>query len=157
MPAQGYDIYTASLSTTLFNDGLSCGGCYELQCKEEEDPQWCLPGKTVTVTATNFCTPNFAQANDAGGLCNPPLSHFDLAVPAFEQIALYKGGVVPVRYRRVECVNKGGMRCTILRSQYYQMVLVTNVGGSGDVVAVSVKAKDPPIPGISGWQSLKQN
>ncbi|GLJ38363.1 hypothetical protein SUGI_0781280 [Cryptomeria japonica] len=125
LPAQGYGIYTAALSTALLNDVLSCGG---------------------------------SQANDAGGWCNPPLSHFDLVVPAFEQIALYKGGVVPVRYRRVECVRNGGMRFTILGSQYYQMVLVTNVGGAGDVVAVSVKAKDPQIAGNnSSWQSLKRN
>ncbi|GLJ38350.1 hypothetical protein SUGI_0781080 [Cryptomeria japonica] len=49
------------------------------------------------------------------------------------------------------------MRFTILGSQYYQMVLVTNVGGAGDVVAVYVKAKHPQIPGNSGWQSLKRN
>ncbi|GLJ38359.1 hypothetical protein SUGI_0781240 [Cryptomeria japonica] len=45
LAVQGYDIYTAALSTTLFNDGLSCRGCYELRYKAEEDPQWCLLGK----------------------------------------------------------------------------------------------------------------
>jgi hypothetical protein len=29
-----------------------------------------------------------------------PLQHFDMAVPAYEQIGIFKAGIVPVLYRR---------------------------------------------------------
>ncbi|OMO73720.1 Expansin [Corchorus olitorius] len=142
----GYGENTAALSSVLFNNGQKCGSCYEIKCFNST--QWCKPGEqSLIVTATDHC-----PADNNGGWCDPPREHFDLTKSGFLQIAEYKAGIVPIRYRQVPCQKQGGIRFEITGNPYFNLVSITNVGGSGDVMSVEVKGDDE-----LRWSPLTRN
>uniref|UniRef100_J3LNJ7 Expansin n=1 Tax=Oryza brachyantha TaxID=4533 RepID=J3LNJ7_ORYBR len=82
--SQGYGVNNAALSTALFNEGQSCGACFE--------------------------------------------------------------------------IKKGGVRFTVNGHAYFNLVLVTNVGGAGDVRSLAVKASGSRGRGRGGrWQPMSRN
>ncbi|KAL6861664.1 hypothetical protein ACP4OV_017364 [Aristida adscensionis] len=148
-----YSTYTAALSTPLFAGGNGCGQCYELRCVKSP---WCNPGSpSVVVTGTNLCPPNWYLPSDAGGWCNPPRQHFDLAPPSFLRLAQRVAGIVPVQFRRVPCRRSGGVRLCLQGNYYWLLVYAMNVAGGGDVGDLAVKrAGDPDgayIPASRNW------
>ncbi|GAB2272269.1 hypothetical protein Dimus_007089 [Dionaea muscipula] len=134
----GFHLQTAALSTKLFNNGATCGACYEIKC-DHNSPQWCKPGApSIIVTANDYCPPTYGPE---GERCNPSGEHFDLSQPAFLQVAEYKAGIVPIQYRRVPCKRQGGIRFTISTKSnpWFMLVLVWNVGGAGDIRRVLIR------------------
>ncbi|XP_071696740.1 expansin-A11-like [Rutidosis leptorrhynchoides] len=143
----GYGTRTAALSSSLFNQGAACGQCYKIVCDRKADRRWCKRG-SVTITATNFCPPRY---DGAGGWCNPPLQHFDMAQPAWEKIAIYQAGIVPVIFKRVPCKRHGGVRFTVNGRDYFELVSITNVANAGSIRSVRVKGSR------TGWTSMSNN
>ncbi|KAG6553821.1 hypothetical protein Mapa_004738 [Marchantia paleacea] len=149
---RGYGVKTVALSYTVFNEGLTCGACFQIKCDLTLKPRWCYPNAgSVTVTATNSCPPNWARPTNNGGWCNPPRVHFDLSYPMFSKLAQKVAGIIPIQYRRVKCVRTGGIRFTINGNPYFNIVLVHNVGGYGNVVSLYIKGTNSP------WFRMKQN
>ncbi|XP_078163192.1 expansin A13 [Carex rostrata] len=143
---EGYGMATAGLSEALFEKGAACGGCYEIRCVSEL--KFCLPGTSIVVTATNFCAPNYGLPGEAGGVCNTPNQHLLLPIQAFEKIAIWKAGVMPIQYRRVKCIRDGGIRFTINGRKFFHTVLISNVAGAGDVKFVKIKGS------TTGWLEM---
>ncbi|KAJ7521427.1 hypothetical protein O6H91_19G053800 [Diphasiastrum complanatum] len=145
----GYGTATTALSSVLFNNGLGCGGCYEIRCVNSIN---CYAGNPrLVVTATNLCPPNWAEPSDNGGWCNPPREHFDMSKPAFMTIAYWHAGIVPVAYRRVPCIKTGGIHFNMQGNNWWLLVYITNVGGPGDISNVMVKGSN------TGWMTMTRN
>ncbi|XP_050379795.1 expansin-A4-like [Argentina anserina] len=138
---QGYGVATAALSTALYNKGQTCGACFEIYCAN--NPQWCQPG-TIKVTVTNECP---------GGPCASPQKHFDLTMPMFLKIAKApQAGIIPIGFRRTWCTKRGGIRFAFEGNPNFLLILVSNVGGAGDVVDVKIKGSRQPT-----WWTMKRN
>nr|XP_023915801.1 expansin-A22-like [Quercus suber] len=145
---QGYGLSTAALSSAFFNNGLTCGACFELQCVNA--PQSCIKNAgTIKITATNFCPANYSKTQDLW--CNPPQRHFDLSMPMFTKIAQYKAGVIPVKYLRVPCTKQGRVKFQITGNPYFLLVLLYNVGGAGDISDVKIKGSN------TSWIQMSRN
>ncbi|CAI0439948.1 unnamed protein product [Linum tenue] len=145
----GYGMATVGLSESLFERGQICGACFELRCVD--DLRWCIPGTSIILAVTNFCPPNYGFPSDGGGHCNPPNKHFVLPIEAFEKIAIWKVGIMPVQYRRIKCRREGGIRFQVSGSSIFISVLITNVAGAGDVTAVKIKGSR------TGWLPMGRN
>ncbi|GAB2219993.1 hypothetical protein Droror1_Dr00007634 [Drosera rotundifolia] len=72
-------------------------------------------------------------------------------MPIFLKIAEYQAGIVPVLFRRVSCIKQGGIKFEINGNPYWILVLVYNVGGSGEAIEVKVKGSR------TGWLQMKRN
>ncbi|KAF7127373.1 hypothetical protein RHSIM_Rhsim11G0198600 [Rhododendron simsii] len=89
-----YGKYSAGLSSMLFNRGSICGSCFEVICVDHI--LWCLQGSpSVTLTATDFCPPNYGLPADYGGWCNFPCAHFQMSEATFAEIAEKRADIVP--------------------------------------------------------------
>ncbi|KAG2548947.1 expansin-A31-like [Panicum virgatum] len=146
----GYGINNAALSETLFNDGVSCGQCYLVLCDgSRPGGQYCKPGNSVTVSATNLCPPNYTLPN--GGWCGPGSPHFAMAQPAWKNIGILQAGIIPVLYQQIKCLRNGGVRFVITGSNYFLLVNIQNLAGSGSVGAAWIKG------GNTGWIQMTRN
>ncbi|KAL3685996.1 hypothetical protein R1sor_004018 [Riccia sorocarpa] len=147
---QGYGTATTALSTTLFNKGFACGSCFEIKCAGSSA---CNNGNPSTiVTATNLCPANWQRPTNNGGWCNPPRRHFDMSRPAFDKIAYWRAGIVPIAYRRVPCMKQGNMQFMIEGNPWWHIVFITNVGGPGDIGQVYIRGTN-----TRGWVQMTHN
>ncbi|KAL3698993.1 hypothetical protein R1sor_017015 [Riccia sorocarpa] len=140
--AKGYGVQTTALSSALFNNGYTCGACFQLRC----DSSNCYAGSSITVTATNYC-----PQGSFGGWCDSPQRHFDLSFPMFASLAPTVVGVIPVQYRRVSCSRTGGVRFMITGNPYWILVLIYNVAGQGDVRSADIEGTN------TGWIQMNRN
>ncbi|KAG6541352.1 hypothetical protein Mapa_017295 [Marchantia paleacea] len=128
---RGYGVTTVALSDSLLSNGLNCGACYEVKCKWEASDytkKYCYQGMTTVVSATNLSPPGLNGEH-----------HFDLTYPMFVKISNPESGRIPIQYRRVPCRKEGGIRFSMVGNPFWNLVLVYNVGGWGNVHSLYVR------------------
>lgn len=132
--SHGYGLLTTAVAPLLYDGGSECGSCWEIMCQSST---FCRkPSKSVVVTVTNLCP--------GGDWCKKNNRHFDLSKFSFNQIANEVAGVVPVSIRRVNCKRSGNITFTLNGNPSYLSVLISNVGGPGNLGNVQIKANNGP-------------
>eukprot|EP00798_Chlamydomonas_sp_ICE-L_P030310 gene30310-35300_t len=92
----------------------SCGKCFEMKC----DPRGvtdaygmyidrsndCMSQEPVQIVVTDNC-PCFKEGNEFSNArwCCGDMDHFDIGVWAFREMASQDKGVVPIKYRQIQC------------------------------------------------------
>lgn len=140
-----YGNRTASISIEMYKQGLKCGACYEIACTKSKT---CLQN-TIQVTATSMCSPSYLDPTK--NWCRQPLKHFQLPESVFSLISNDVNTVVPITFRPVSCVRKGGIRFRVIRHLNFVSVLVYNVGGAGDVSRLRIKGSE------TSWLDMESN
>jgi hypothetical protein len=146
-----FDGMTACGNEPIFKDGLGCGSCYEIKCKE---PAECSD-KPVLVKVTDKNYEHIAAY------------HFDLSGKAFGSMAkkgeddkLRKAGELTVQFRRVKCKYPSGTKIEFHvekgSSDMYLALLVKFAAGDGNIVAVDIKPKgsDEFLPMKPSWGAI---
>ncbi|KAI4964267.1 hypothetical protein ZWY2020_006784 [Hordeum vulgare] len=61
-----------------------------------------------------------------------------MSQPAWENLAIYRAGIVLCLYQQVACQRQGGLRFTINGFNYFELVLVTNIAMSGSIKSIDL-------------------
>ncbi|XP_037474159.1 putative expansin-A30 [Triticum dicoccoides] len=99
-----------------------------------------------------------ATAETMGGACGYDITAgygadtAALSSTLFKKMADWHAGIVPVMYRRVPCMRKGGIRFAFQGNPHWLLVYVTNVGGAGDVGEMWVKGSGGMV-----WLRMSHN
>ncbi|KAK3149915.1 hypothetical protein QOZ80_3AG0224650 [Eleusine coracana subsp. coracana] len=135
----------------IFKDGLGCGSCYEIKCKE---PAECS-GEPVLIKITDKNYEHIAAY------------HFDLSGKAFgamakkgEEDKLRKAGELMLQFRRVKCEYPADTKIAFHiekgSNDMYLALLVKYAAGDGNIVGVDIKPKgsDEFLPMKQSWGAI---
>jgi len=140
--------HIAAPNTAFYNNGTTCGECYEITCVKSwyNFSTCCIANTSVVIQVSDQCP----KAENLEW-CSGDINHFDLSQAAFSVIAVDSCGVLNTKYRRVACnfttnikiVNKDGINA------YWYALYVENVNNYGNIKEVQMKDSS----GSSTWMT----